>query len=208
MTYDTTIAEQMNRYSVIPSLADILSESVKEKVTRIVLAVFRNLIVKPQDPQIARENCIQMVQCKVMEQLVKLTQKDYQHDEDIYNNIKYLTVKLQNTVQYLCSFEYYSSEVKSGRMEWSPVHKSEKFWRENADRLNDDNYELLKILVRLLHSSKDNLVLSVACHDLGQYVSHYILGRRVLETLKVKEELLLLLSHPNSNVKHQALHTI
>ena len=53
------------RYSVIPTLADILSESVKEKVTRIVLAVFRNLIEKPEDPAIARENCIQMVQCKV-----------------------------------------------------------------------------------------------------------------------------------------------
>lgn len=53
------------RYSVIPTLADILSESAKEKVTRIVLAVFRNLIDKPEDPAIARENCIQMVQCKV-----------------------------------------------------------------------------------------------------------------------------------------------
>lgn len=55
----------LHRYSVIPTLADILSESVKEKVTRIVLAVFRNLIEKSEDPAIARENCIQMVQCKV-----------------------------------------------------------------------------------------------------------------------------------------------
>ena len=53
------------RYSVIPTLGDILSESAKEKVTRITLAVFRNLIEKPQDPTIARDNCIQMVQCKV-----------------------------------------------------------------------------------------------------------------------------------------------
>jgi hypothetical protein len=29
------------RFSVIPILADILSDSVKEKVTRIILAVFR-----------------------------------------------------------------------------------------------------------------------------------------------------------------------
>lgn len=55
----------LSRYSVIPTLADILSESVKEKVTRITLAVFRNLIEKPEDPAIARENSIQMVQCKV-----------------------------------------------------------------------------------------------------------------------------------------------
>lgn len=42
------------------------------------------------------------------------------------------------------SFDEYSSELKSGRLEWSPVHKSEKFWRENAVRLNEKNYELLK----------------------------------------------------------------
>lgn len=44
----------------------------------------------------------------------------------------------------LSSFDEYSSELKSGRLEWSPVHKSEKFWRENAVRLNEKNYELLK----------------------------------------------------------------
>lgn len=44
----------------------------------------------------------------------------------------------------LSSFDEYSSELKSGRLEWSPVHKSEKFWRENAIRLNEKNYELLK----------------------------------------------------------------
>lgn len=44
----------------------------------------------------------------------------------------------------ISSFDEYSSELKSGRLEWSPVHKSEKFWRENAVRLNEKNYELLK----------------------------------------------------------------
>lgn len=45
---------------------------------------------------------------------------------------------------FYSSFDEYSSELKSGRLEWSPVHKSEKFWRENAARLNEKNYELLK----------------------------------------------------------------
>lgn len=50
---------------MIPILADILSDSVKEKVTRIILAVFRNLIEKPEDSQVSKEHCIAMVQCKV-----------------------------------------------------------------------------------------------------------------------------------------------
>ena len=44
------------------------------------------------------------------------------------------------------SFDEYHSEVVSRRLEWSPVHKSEKFWRENASRLNEKNYELLKFV--------------------------------------------------------------
>ena len=51
---------------------------------------------------------------------------------------------------YWCSsFDEYSSEVKSGRLEWSPVHKSEKFWHENAARLNEKNFELLKYVSSL-----------------------------------------------------------
>ena len=49
-----------------------------------------------------------------------------------------------NFCTFTSSFDEYSTEVKSGRLEWSPVHKSEKFWRENAARLNEKNYELLK----------------------------------------------------------------
>ena len=76
------------------------------------------------------------------------------------------------------SYDEYITEVRSGRLEWSPVHRSEKFWRENAAKLNDRNYELLKILINLLETSKDLLVLSVACFDLGEYVRHYQRGKQ------------------------------
>lgn len=63
-------------------------------------------------------------------------------------------------------------------MEWSPVHKSAKFWRENALRLNEKNYDLLRILIHLLDSSKDPLVLSVASYDIGEYVRHNPRGKQ------------------------------
>ena len=28
----------------------------------------------------------------------------------------------------LSSFDEYTAEVRSGRLEWSPVHRSDKFW--------------------------------------------------------------------------------
>lgn len=57
LTFNPLLAEKMNKFNAIPILADILSDSVKEKVTRIVLAVFRNLIEKPEDPQV-RIDCL------------------------------------------------------------------------------------------------------------------------------------------------------
>ena len=48
------------------------------------------------------------------------------------------------------SFDEYSTEVKSGRLEWSPVHTSEKFWVENTPRLNEKNYELLKYVKKII----------------------------------------------------------
>ena len=50
MTFNTTIAEKLNKFGVIPILADILADTQKEKVSRIILAVFRvsTLIFSPE----------------------------------------------------------------------------------------------------------------------------------------------------------------
>lgn len=204
LTFNPLLAEKMNKFNVIPILADILSDSAKEKVTRIILAVFRNLIEKPEDAQVSKEHCIAMVQCKVLKQLSILEQRRFD-DEDITSDVEFLTEKLQSSVQDLSSFDEYSTEVKSGRLEWSPVHKSAKFWRENAQCLNEKNYELLRILVLLLETSKDPLVLSVASFDVGEYVRHYPRGKHVIEQLGGKQLVMQLLGHEDPNVRYEAL---
>ncbi|CAH0564003.1 unnamed protein product [Brassicogethes aeneus] len=203
LTFNPLLAEKMNKFNVIPILADILSDSVKEKVTRIILAVFRNLIEKPDDLQVAKEHCIAMVQCKVLKQLAILEQRKFD-DEDLIGDVEFLTERLQSSVQDLSSFDEYATEVKSGRLEWSPVHKS-KFWRENAQRLNEKNYELLRILIHLLETSKDPLVLSVASFDIGEYVRHYPRGKHVIEQLGGKQLVMQLLAHEDPNVRYEAL---
>jgi V-type H+-transporting ATPase subunit H len=204
LTFNPLLAEKMNKFNVIPILADILSDCAKEKVTRIILAVFRNLIEKPDDPQVSKEHCIAMVQTKVLKQLSILEQRRFD-DEDITGDVEFLTEKLQSSVQDLSSFDEYSTEIKSGRLEWSPVHKSAKFWRENAHCLNEKNYELLRILVHLLETSKDPLVLSVASFDIGEYVRHYPRGKHVIEQLGGKQLVMLLLGHDDPNVRYEAL---
>ncbi|CAH1772858.1 unnamed protein product [Owenia fusiformis] len=204
MTFNTTLAERMNKYNVIPILSDILSESVKEKVTRIILATFRNMLEKPSEREIRQDHALSMVQCKVLKQLQLLDGRRFD-DDDITDDIEFLTEQLQASVQDLSSFDEYSTEVKSGRLEWSPVHKSEKFWRENCGRLNEKNYELLKILVKLLETSKDPLILSVAAHDVGEYVRHYPRGKNVIEQLGGKQLVMTHLSHEDPNVRYEAL---
>ncbi|XP_017056419.1 V-type proton ATPase subunit H isoform X2 [Drosophila ficusphila] len=204
LTFNPLLAAKMNKFSVIPILADILSDCAKEKVTRIILAVFRNLIEKPEDSSVAKDHCIAMVQCKVLKQLSILEQRRFD-DEDITSDVEYLSEKLQNSVQDLSSFDEYATEVRSGRLEWSPVHKSAKFWRENAQRLNEKNYELLRILVHLLETSKDAIILSVACFDIGEYVRHYPRGKHVLEQLGGKQIVMQHLGHEDPNVRYEAL---
>lgn len=58
------------------------------------------------------------------------------------------------------------------------MHKSAKFWRENALRLNEKNYDLLRTLIHFLEVSKDPLVLAVASYDIGEYVRHNPRGKQ------------------------------
>lgn len=204
LTFNPKIAEKLNKFGVIPILADILTDAQKEKVSRIILAVFRNLIEKPEETQVIKENCISMVQCKVMKQLEFIEQRKFE-DEDIQADIEFLKEKMEASLTDLSSYDEYVTEIHSGRLEWSPVHRSEKFWRENADKLNEKNYELLKMLIHLLETSQDPLILSVACFDLGEYVRHYQRGKHVLEQLRGKMLIMSLLSHEDPNVRYEAL---
>ncbi|XP_059175247.1 V-type proton ATPase subunit H-like [Physella acuta] len=204
LSHNSTLAEKMNSGNIIPTLADVLSDAVKEKVTRIVLATFRNLIENVEEESVRQEHALSMVQCKVLKHLELLDGRQHQ-DEDVIADLKYLIEKLNESVRNLSSLDEYVTEVKSGRLEWSPVHRSDRFWHENAAQLNENNYELLKILVRLLDTSKDPLVLSVAAHDIGEYVRHYPRGKNVVEQLGGKQLVMQYMMHTDPNVKYEAL---
>ena len=98
----------------------------------------------------------------------------------------------------LSSFDEYCTEVRSLRLQWSPVHKSEKFWRENAQRFNEKNFELIKILIRILSETSDALVLCVAAHDIGEYVRHYPRGKNIIEQFNGKQAVMKLFERRRS----------
>ena len=53
--------------------------------------------------------------------------------------------------------------------------------------------------------SSDAVELQVACHDLGEYTRYYPRGKAVLDTLKIKNMVMQLLTNRDKLVKYQAL---
>jgi len=93
-------------------------------------------------------------------------------DNEISEDLEFLQSELQASFDQLTTFDEYSSELESGHLSWTPPHRSEDFWRENAVKLTEQNNKLLKILARLLATSKNPTVLAVGCHDIGQLVKY------------------------------------
>ncbi|CAJ0603417.1 unnamed protein product [Cylicocyclus nassatus] len=204
LTFNPDIARRTPSLGVIQALGDILSESSKEKVIRIIIATFSNILKKVEEKDIKKEAALQMVQCKTLKTLELTDAKKY-GDTELEEDVEFLTSQLQLSVQDLSSFDEYCSEVRSGRLQWSPVHKSDKFWRENAPRFNEKNFELIKILIRLLETSQDPLILCVAAHDVGEYVRHYPRGKTVIEQYQGKQAVMRLLTAEDPNVRYHAL---
>ncbi|VDP69019.1 unnamed protein product [Schistosoma curassoni] len=61
------------------------------------------------------------------------------------------------------------------------------------------------MLVRLVELGTDPLTLSVAVHDIGEFVRHYPRGKQIIETLGGKQLVMALLQHDDPNVRYNAL---
>ena len=126
-------------------------------------------------------------------------------DSDIPMLLEWMQAHLEAGALALTSLERYKKEVMSGALRRSPLHDSEAFWGENAERLVDSNCLLLKALLRLLEVSRDPVTLTVACKDLSQFVTYYPHGKGAVADLKGKQLAMRLLAHPDGEVQKEAL---
>ncbi|KAI8876435.1 ARM repeat-containing protein [Backusella circina FSU 941] len=201
LTFDKEIAVQLDRkYKIIPTLVELAKTAVKEKVSRIVIAIFKNLIERAPT-----ENMQAMLVAKLLPLTEHLVTRKWS-DEEISDDLEYIKTELQQNFQSLTTFEVYTSELDTGMLQWSPSHLSENFWKQNAGRLNDNNQNLLRKLARILSASTNPVVLAVACHDMGQYVKYNpIDGRKNLEIIGAKQRIMELMTHQDPDVKYNAL---
>ncbi|SCV71423.1 BQ2448_3011 [Microbotryum intermedium] len=200
LTFDTPIAEQINaRYNIIPLLADLARQALKEKVIRIVVAAFRNLVTKAP-----AENLPAMLVAKLLPFVKTLASRKWSDDE-IKEDVEFLVEELTKSFEELTTFDEYKSEVQSGQLSWTPPHKNDDFWRDNAAKLNDKDRELLKALVNVLTTAKDPLVLAVAANDIAQYVKFCDTGKKSLDSLGAKGRVMELMNHADPDVKYYGL---
>ncbi|KAN0075462.1 Armadillo-type fold [Tylopilus felleus] len=199
LTFEQDLAAQINKkFDIVPLLISVAQAAAKEKVIRVIVATFRNLITKAPSASLAA-----MLVAQLLPFSKNLSARKFS-DEDILEDVQFVRDELERNFESLTTYDEYVSELASGHLSWTPVHESDEFWRENASKLNEKDYEQLKILIRLL-STEDPLVLAVAVHDLGQYVKHYERGKKVITDLGAKARAMELMTHPNPDVRYHAL---
>ncbi|KAF4615328.1 hypothetical protein D9613_002847 [Agrocybe pediades] len=188
-------------FDIIPILVQVVQSAVKEKVIRVIVATFRekNLVTKAP-----AANLPAMLVSQLLPFVKNLATRKWS-DEDIIEDVLFLKDELNNRFQSLTTYDEYTSELASGHLSWTPVHESDDFWKENAMKLNDKDYEQLKTLINLLKNSNDSTVLAVAAHDIGQYVKHYERGKNPVSELGGKARVMELMTHPDSDVRYRAL---
>jgi len=183
--------------SIIGSVVEILRTVSKEKVVRMCLATLRNLLNHGNNNE-------QMIDANIMKPLENLAAKNWK-DEDITDDLDSLQESLHKSIVVLSTFDMYKKQVLSGKLDWSPVHRSEKFWRENAPRFEEDKCKLLLVLKDILTTSKDPLILSVACFDVGEFARFHPRGKVIVQQLSLKMALMQLMEDKDMEVKKHAL---
>ena len=96
LTFDTEICQEIEQeYHIIPVLKEIAKNAIKEKVVRIILATFKNLILKA-----SRQNMVPMLGAKVLDIVEQFSVRKWS-DEEIMDDIKELEGELKRHVDLL-----------------------------------------------------------------------------------------------------------
>ncbi|EGC32065.1 hypothetical protein DICPUDRAFT_156018 [Dictyostelium purpureum] len=198
LTYNNEIAAKYSGTGLVSKLVNLIKTVVKEKIVRLSISVLRNLLNQGNNNE-------EMIDNGFVRMLNILNIKKW-GDEDIPADIEVLVNGLAKDIDNMSSFNKYKAEIVSGELEWTPVHKSERFWKENITKFEEQNYYVIKSLHQILSNGQSTPIqLSIACHDLGEFVRHHPRGKAIIDFLQIKPAIMALMANPNEEVKKQAL---
>jgi len=197
LSFHDDAVEAFSSGRVLPRLVEVVKSSTKEKVVRVAVMTFRNLSSKGNF-------AAEMVDLG-MPKVVQSLKLQAWNDEDLSQALVVVDAALKDSIRKLSSFDKYKSEVCSGHLDWSPMHKDPVFWRENISKFEENDFQVLRVLITLLDNSQDSKTLAVACHDLAQFIQIHPAGRGIVLDLKAKERVMKHMSSSDPEVAKQAL---
>lgn len=60
------------------------------------------------------------------------------------------------------------------------MHTSEEFWRQNVDKFEERDFQILRVLLKLLEASREVRTLAVGAHDVGRFITYHPTGRQIV----------------------------
>lgn len=200
MSYNKHIASQFHKTTLIHHVVEIMRNVQKEKIIRVCIAILANIANKGE----RKQNNHQMIEAKISRVLDNINQKKWA-DDDLNADLEFLTEVISKDIGEMSSWDAYKTELQSGSLEWGPVHTSDRFWRENIKRFEDNNFEALGILIGILRNSQNAQNLQIACHDVGEFIRFHPIGKQIVSKMDGKYVVMRHMEHPNPEVQKEAL---
>ncbi|KAJ2488865.1 H(+)-transporting V1 sector ATPase subunit H [Coemansia sp. RSA 2050] len=203
LSFERPIAAALDRrLDVIALTAEIARSTVKEKVVRIVVALWVNLLRLA-----APANVPAMLVGRVPACLATLGAGRSFKDEDLRTDLKQLSEDLAEHTGVMTTWDEYLNELASGKLAWSPAHRSEQFWKLHIRRMDENDHRVVRQLADLLaEPTASETALAVACHDLSQYVRFNPDGKRLLARIGAKARVMALMTTSKCpDVRYEAL---
>ncbi|OAA80640.1 vacuolar ATP synthase subunit H [Akanthomyces lecanii RCEF 1005] len=194
-----------NEYDIVLLYTHLLRLSPKEKTSRLILSTLYNLLVKNQTS---------LLPTAVLARLPPLLETlggRHLTDVDLLDDLQNLKDMLEEYTKTKTTFDEYVAEVQSGHLRWSPPHRSQVFWAENARKiLEHQNGEIPRQLAEIMKKPWDNdkQVLAIACNDVACLVKEVPEKRWQLEKSGLKTRIMELMQSEDENVRWESLRAL
>ncbi|KAM7190355.1 V-type proton ATPase subunit H [Naviculisporaceae sp. PSN 640] len=201
-----SIGDELNDdYDIVSLYTCLLRVSPKEKTTRLLVSTMYNLLSTNQNT---------LLPAAVLARLPLILQNLSGRqitDPDLQEDLSNLRELLEEYSKTKTTFDEYVAEVNSGHLRWSPPHRNQVFWAENAHKIFDyENGEVVRKLADIMKKpwDSDKAVLAIACNDVGCLVREVPERRYQLEKLGLKTRVMELMGDKDENVRWESLRAL
>jgi hypothetical protein len=152
------------KYFVVKNICELIRNSSKIKIKRLIISILNNY------SNYGHQVAINLTRYQIQEYLEIDDFKDSK-DRELQTELGELKRTLHEYLSKISTFQAYLAELRSGTLEWTPLHKSSLFWKNNISRFDENDHECLRLLLSLISSSKLISNILIALNDIQNYIN-------------------------------------